>query len=143
MSWGFKVYAHYSTGRWLWVRFYIKDYWHIYSSIKPLISRMANNVQIASKVSLILIYYIGKDVLCSKLKEHYTFVFHTFIMIQLFNLILCRHLNDTPKLCWNSYKNLHRLNPLLIVVGFAILIIQYLVVEEGEAWMSTTPLTWE
>eukprot|EP00347_Sterkiella_histriomuscorum_P008515 403344807 len=69
--------------------------------------------------------------------QHYTLIFHTFILMQIFNQINCRKLGEFD---YNVFKNFSR-SPLFILMISLAIIIQCLLVQFGGRVMTTVPLT--
>ena len=66
----------------------------------------------------------------------FTIVFHTFVLMQIFNEINCRVLGNQI----NIFKGIHKnwLFPFIIILS---LIVQYLIVQFGGRFVQTSPLT--
>ena len=69
---------------------------------------------------------------------HYTMIFHTFVMLQLFNEVASRKINDEL----NIFEGIGR-NPIFGAVLFGTLIVQFLIVEFGGSYVLSTPLNFE
>ena len=68
--------------------------------------------------------------------HHYTLVFHTFVMLQVFNEISSRKVNGE----WNILDGIMR-NWLFHVIIWGTLVVQYVLVETAGDFMSVKPLT--
>ena len=69
---------------------------------------------------------------------HYTMIFHAFVMLQLFNEVASRKINDEL----NIFEGIGR-NPIFSAVIIGTLIVQFLIVEFGGSYVSCAPLTLE
>eukprot|EP00347_Sterkiella_histriomuscorum_P009975 403339164 len=69
--------------------------------------------------------------------KHYTLIFHTFILMQIFNQINCRKLGEFD---YNALKNFFK-SPLFILIISLAIVIQCLLVQFGGRVMTTVPLT--
>ena len=69
---------------------------------------------------------------------HYTMVFHTFVMLQLFNEVASRKINGEL----NIFEGIFR-NSIFISVLLGTLVVQFLIVEFGGPYVSCHPLTFQ
>jgi len=81
--------------------------------------------------------FYGKDQASINMTVHYTMVFNTFVLMNLFNQIACRKLGWKE---WNFVDNFfNNLYFFIVVIGeFAL---QWFIVEIGSDAFRTTPLT--
>eukprot|EP00753_Platysulcus_tardus_P017632 PLAT6452.2.p1 GENE.PLAT6452.2~~PLAT6452.2.p1 ORF type:complete len:1197 (+),score=723.54 PLAT6452.2:25-3591(+) len=70
--------------------------------------------------------------------EHYTIVFNVFVMMQVFNEINCRMVNDEA----NVFRGIMN-NMLFVVIVIGTFVVQILLVQGGGVFMSVTPLNFE
>jgi P-type Ca2+ transporter type 2C len=69
-------------------------------------------------------------------KQHFTVIFNTFVMCQVFNEINARQIGDDM----NIFKGLHK-NPVFLGILVFIVVAQALMVEFGGDFVRTVPLT--
>jgi len=67
--------------------------------------------------------------------RHYTLVFHIFVMLQVFNEISSRKLQNE----WNVFEGIHK-NPLFLGIVIGTVIVQIIVVMYGGTAVTVTPL---
>ena len=70
---------------------------------------------------------------------HFTIIFQTFVLMQLFNEINCRKLKRSD---FNVFNGIFS-NWLFLFILSLSLIVQYLIVEYGGRFVRTSPLTWQ
>jgi len=68
---------------------------------------------------------------------HFTMVFHTFVFLQVFNLINCRKLKNTEL---NMFEGIHK-NAVLIFILALIVVVQICLVEYGGLAVKCSPLS--
>lgn len=54
--------------------------------------------------------------------RHYTFIFTSFVLMQIFNMICCRKIHDE----WNMFEDIFK-NPMFVILWFTIVIGQILI----------------
>lgn len=69
---------------------------------------------------------------------HYTLIFHTFVLMQLFNQINCRNLGLKDLNIFQRFFN----NFYFIIILTLEFLLQWAIVEFGGIIFRTTPLTW-
>jgi len=58
--------------------------------------------------------------------RHYTFIFTSFVLMQIFNMICCRKIHDE----YNIFDNMHK-NPMFIIIWFVVIGGQVLITTFG------------
>jgi Ca2+ transporting ATPase len=74
----------------------------------------------------------------TNMKQHYTIIFHTFVMMNLFNQINCRKLSVTDLNIFKRFFN----NFYFLIVLAGEFAAQWFIVEWGGLIFRTAPLTW-
>jgi magnesium-transporting ATPase (P-type) len=83
--------------------------------------------------------FSGTCLECTKLDyHHYSIIFNAFIFCQLFNEFTARNIGDD----WNPFKGVIS-NPVFAGVIFITLCFQILLIEFGDEFVKTAPLTWD
>jgi magnesium-transporting ATPase (P-type) len=72
------------------------------------------------------------------MKQHYTIIFHTFVLMNLFNQLNCRKLSVTDLNIFNRFFN----NFYFLTVLAGEFVAQWFIVEFGGLIFRTAPLTW-
>ena len=80
---------------------------------------------------------IGIETWKSGKGAHFTIFFHSFVMMQVFNLVSCRKLKSSEA---NVFRGLGN-NSIFLMLLILITIVQYILVEFGGTPLSCTPLT--
>uniref|UniRef100_A0A8C4N8K0 Calcium-transporting ATPase n=1 Tax=Eptatretus burgeri TaxID=7764 RepID=A0A8C4N8K0_EPTBU len=120
-----------------------------YGRDKPLISRtMMKNILGHAVYQLVVIFvllFLGEQLfdfdsgryapLHAPPSEHYTFVFNTFVMMQLFNEVNARKIHGER----NVFEGIHR-NPIFCSIVFGTFVIQIFIVQFGGKPFSCTAL---
>ncbi|XP_006822455.1 plasma membrane calcium-transporting ATPase 3 [Saccoglossus kowalevskii] len=118
-----------------------------YGRTKPLISRtMMKNILGHSVYQLTILFcilYAGHYIFdidngigISHPTVHFTLLFNTFVMMQLFNEVNARKIHDER----NVFKGLHN-NPIFLVILFGTFAVQIVLIEVGGIVFHTVPLT--
>ena len=83
--------------------------------------------------------FIGDGIDSTYMTYHYTIIFHTFVLMNLFNQINCRKLSATDLNVFHDFFN-NFLFILILAIEFAA---QYAIVEFGGSIFRTIPLRWD
>ena len=70
--------------------------------------------------------------------QHFTIFFHTFVMMQIFNSINARKLNNKDINVFRNFFN----NPMFFFIMLGIFFAQMLIVELGSSFTETSPLSY-
>jgi len=101
---------------------------------------MIRNITVQSVYQILLLVYllfIGyEDFKVEKQSnEHFTIIFNTFVLCQIFNEFNARSIGDD----FDVFRGLHR-NPIFICIILFTCASQYALVQYGGAWVKTAPL---
>jgi len=82
---------------------------------------------------------IGMDKFDPSKAEHFTIIFHSFVMLQVWNQITCRKLKKNE---YNVFSGFFT-NSMFLIIMILIIVIQVSIIQYGGAFFRVCPLTWE
>ena len=115
----------------------------LYQAIVMLVLLFAGPAMFGIGYNLVKTRMLNEDGVATFRTQHYTFLFQTFMMMNLFNMFNCRKLGGESDKELNIFEGIHR-NWWFLIVWLIEINMQFLMV--GYGWTSkifqTTPLTW-